>query len=182
MILFRPEHVRPILEGIVCPECGGQDAQCEYCEGTGRILKTETRRFWKTMRVRVGSIQKLYCGGLPMSKCKMCGGLGHSAEPVEFDGEKPIYVMCPDCRGSGHLQPFAEAKVLEVYEQELRDMTMGNIYREGYTSIDDYRQALMKINHKRWVDDCTEIAVVRFELTPEFAPFPSKPIAKRSAS
>lgn len=37
MILFRPEHVQPILDGT----------------------KTETRRFWKRCRVKVGSVHQL---------------------------------------------------------------------------------------------------------------------------
>jgi hypothetical protein len=36
MLLFKPEHVQPILDGI----------------------KTQTRRDWKTKRVNVGSVQK----------------------------------------------------------------------------------------------------------------------------
>lgn len=147
MLLFKREHIEPILSG----------------------QKSQTRRLWKKQRVKVGSIQKCYSGGLPFSRCKTCGGWGYPAvkEPTTYRE------LCVMCKGTGRLQPFARVKILRVWKQALADMTAGDVIAEGYPTHRDYVQAFATIHHIGYEDKIVPngapfmVWAVEFELVPE---------------
>lgn len=119
MLLFRPEHISLILNGT----------------------KTQTRRLWDKPRAKVGSIQKCYSGGMPFSKCKPCKGLGYWEEPDKTE--------CPECNGTGFLQPFASILVKRVWRQYLCDITWEEARVEGYQTLIEYYEAFYRINTKK---------------------------------
>ncbi len=97
--------------------------------------KTQTRRLWKKPRVKVGSIQKCYSGGLPISKCKVCEGYGYQTP------------KCRACNGTGLLQPFARVKILRVWQEYLTSISEDDAHAEGYESSKVYLDAFCHINH-----------------------------------
>jgi len=127
MLLFKLVHVPMILAGT----------------------KTQTRRLWKTQRVKVGSVQKCYSGGLPISRCPSCGGdrgfTGIGAEDACSFG-------CRVCHGTGRLQPFASVRILRVWREEIRDMTPAEIAAEGYPGkgVHEFAQILIDVNRLKW--------------------------------
>lgn len=124
MLLFRPEHVPMILSG----------------------RKWQTRRLWPTPRVKVGSIQKCYSGGMPFSKCKTCDGRRHAGQ-WDHDHYDGFTTPCELCHGSGLLPPFAHIRILQVWQHTLSLITDEDIQAEGYFSWREYMEAFGRINH-----------------------------------
>ncbi|SHE96597.1 ASCH domain-containing protein [Desulfofundulus australicus DSM 11792] len=101
MILFKPEHVEPILSGC----------------------KTQTRRLGKK-RWKVGSVHQ--------------------------------------CRLSYRMEPFAYVRVTAVRRERLGNITDDDARREGYLSVEAYREAFERI-YGFWDPD-VDVWVVDFEL------------------
>ncbi|AEG14477.1 ASCH domain protein [Desulfofundulus kuznetsovii DSM 6115] len=101
MILFKPEHVEPILSG----------------------RKTQTRRLGRK-RWKVGSIHQ--------------------------------------CRLNYRVEPFAYVKVTAVRRERLGDITEEDAWKEGYPSVEAYREAFEQI-YGFWNPD-VDVWVVDFEL------------------
>lgn len=135
MMLFRVEHVPPILARE----------------------KTETRRLWARARAKVGSLHKCYSGGLPISKCPNCEGIGAIV--------KSWPETCPVCQGSGRLQPFATIRVLDVWQERLVDITDAGAKAEGYASRAEFMAVFGRINKlKNTQIRELVVFVVKFEL------------------
>ncbi len=140
MLLFRPEHVPMILSG----------------------QKTQTRRLWARPRVREGSIHKCYSGGLPMSRCPVCEGLGEQVE--EYIDDTPRFGPCDRCGGTGRLQPFATVRILRVWKEHLLDIDDPGAIVEGYDNRMAYLMAFATINAKRLVVVDPLVWAVEFEV------------------
>jgi len=87
MLLFKPEHVEPILAGT----------------------KTQTRRIWKRKHANVGAVH--------LAKTKMLS--------KEY---------------------FAKLEILDVYQEDLLDISDEDAKAEGYLSRDEYLVAFCRIN------------------------------------
>jgi hypothetical protein len=115
-------------------------------------MATEADRKWYAMKV--GSVHRAYSGGMPFSKCRRCGG----DKEVSVEGEwlgalARSWVVCPECHGTGRLQPFASILVKDAYIAKLRGMTPEDVYAEGYNSYPEYVRALLAINAGRFSFD-----------------------------
>ncbi|MCK9571192.1 ASCH domain-containing protein [Candidatus Pacearchaeota archaeon] len=104
MLLFKPEHVAPILAGT----------------------KTQTRRIWARKHANVGAIH--------LAKTKMLS--------KEY---------------------FAKLEILDVYQEDLLDISDEDAKAEGYLSRDEYLVAFCRINKLGLGDlDNLMVWVVRF--------------------
>ena len=57
---------------------------------------------------------------------------------------------------------FAKIRVVSIYEQELKDMSKEDARKEGYDTLEEFKNVWIKING-RWVPDWKP-TVIEFEL------------------
>ncbi len=131
MLLFTPENAAKVLAGA----------------------KTQTRRLWDKPRVKVGSFQKCYTGGMPFSRCPACRGQsGHWGPSLVGNGlGGTVYVDCEICGNTGYLQPFAIVLVKRVWRQRLYAMWPENVKAEGYETYEEFKTAFVELNQNKWV-------------------------------
>jgi hypothetical protein len=102
-LLFKPEHIGPILSG----------------------RKTQTRRLWKKPRAKVGAV--------------------HKAKTALFSRDH-----------------FALIKITAFRKERLGDISLVDVRREGYDTLQAFTEEWIRIN-KIW-DSELEVYVVSFEL------------------
>ncbi len=126
-LLFQHEHEGPILDGT----------------------KRQTRRLWDHCRVTVGKISRFYCGGLPISPCPDCDGLGSRKAYRHL-----VYIeeSCPVCHGTGRLQPFAERRIIRVWQERLGDISEADALAEGGYTHQNYIHTFKRINGKKRIN------------------------------